>query len=104
MSSSSMSKGPILRRFARGETGPAVRVLTTRTDWETRMIQDPTNPSFSVPMVGLSLVAFEAESYQEVSAGSDLWDFHVNEGGRKTHYFLAGEDIFLLCMPFQIDV
>lgn len=98
--SESKSKGPVLRRLmSGGDTGPAVRVITNRADWETRMVGQGEHSGVAV---GQSLVAFQAESYQEVGVGSDLWDFHVDEGGQKFHVYLAGSDIFMLYVPFAV--
>jgi len=93
--STSRSKGPVLREIGGGE----VRVVTTRQDWETRMLRLGDQEA---PAVGSSLVSFQAESYREFKPDSDLWDFVVMDGGEKFHVYLAGDEIFLLYVPSAV--
>lgn len=94
----SKSKGAALRAIGKGR----VRVLTYQSDWETRMISDPSNPNIVVPMVGTSLVVFMAEDFREVGEGTDLWEFKVTEETRQYLAYLSGEDIFMVYAPRMI--
>jgi len=87
--STSKSKGPVLKELG----GGPVRVITTRTDWETRKIGEGAQTGFAV---GMALVAFQAESYREFKPDSDIWDFLVLEGREKYHVYLGGDEIFML--------
>lgn len=89
------SKGRVLRALG----GCRVRVITTRQDWETRRIGQGDHAGYAV---GNALVAFEADSYREFEAGSDMWDFIVEEGAARFHVYLSGEDIFMLYVPSEI--
>jgi hypothetical protein len=87
--STSKSKGPVLRSLG----GGAVRIVTTKQDWETRRVGEGPESGLAV---GQSLIAFEAESFREFQPDTDLWDFLVVEGRTKFHAYLSGEDIFMV--------
>lgn len=93
MSESSKSKGPVLRALG----GGPIQIVTTRADWETRMVGEGERAGLAV---GQSLVAMAAVSYREVTPGSDLWDLVVEEmgprGAERAHVFIHGEDIFIV--------
>lgn len=100
--------GTVLR-YLKGEQntgeGP-VEVKTRITDFNIATVQGPDGQPAAVP--ANTLISFQAETFREIEAGSDVWEFRTmaQEGaavpGRIMQLYFSGADLLMVRVPSKV--